>query len=77
MISYEKALELIEFQKQQIEGLTAERDRLRAESANSSEALMASNERNAEYSAENNDMREALAMLGVTDEPEVAADDNA
>lgn len=77
MISYEKALELIEFQKQQIEDLTAERDRLKAESENSSEALMASNESNAEYSAENNDMRDALALLGVTDEPEVTADDNA
>ena len=65
MLSYEKALELIEFQKQQIEDLTAERDRLRTESANSSDALSTSNASNAAYSAENIDMRDALALLGI------------
>lgn len=61
-IEYE---ELIAHLRQQIADLTAERDRLKAESTNASETLMSSNESNAAYSEENNDMREALAMLGV------------
>lgn len=68
MISYEKAIEIIEFQRQQIEDLTAERDRLKSESSNASTALMASNETNAIIGADNNDMREALALLGVTND---------
>ena len=67
---------LIEFQRQQIENLTAERDRLKAESTNASEALMASNESNAAYSEANSDMRDALALLGVTEQQEEIADDN-
>ena len=66
--------ELIAFQRQQIEDLTAERDRLKAESTNASTALMASNESNAELCGENNDMREALALLGI-DEQEVSDDE--
>lgn len=75
MISYEEAIEIIEFQRQQIDDLTAERDRLKAESANASEALMASNESNAELCEDNNDMRDALALLGVTEQEEIT-DDN-
>lgn len=65
MITYEKALEIIEFQRKQIEDLTAERDRLRGESENASDALAWSQGTNAELSAENNDMRTALEMLGI------------
>lgn len=65
---------LIEFQRQQIADLTAERDRLRDESANSSEALMASNEANAVFCEENNDMRDALALLGVMEQEEIIDD---
>ena len=68
---------LIEFQRQQIADLTAERDRLKAESTNASTALMASNESNAELCVDNNDMRDALALLGVTDEQEEITDDDA
>lgn len=57
--------ELIAFLRQQIEDLTAERDRLRAESANASDALAWSQGTNAELSEENNDMRTALEILGV------------
>ena len=57
--------ELIAFLRQQIDDLTAERDRLKAESANASEALMASNESNAALSETANDMYEALQMLGI------------
>ena len=66
--------ELIAFQQQQIEDLTVERDRLRDESANSSEALMASNEANAVFCEANNDMRDALALLGVTEQEEITDD---
>ena len=65
---------LIAFQRQQIADLTTERDRLRNESANSSEALMASNEANAELCESNNDMRDALALLGVTEQEEIEND---
>ena len=57
--------ELIAFLRQQIEALTAERDRLRSESANASSALALSNETNAEVIAVNEDMYEALALLGI------------
>lgn len=59
---------LIEHLRQQIEDLTAERDRLKTESTNASAALIASNESNSELYADNNDMRGALALLGVTDD---------
>ena len=70
MISYEKALEIIEFQKQQITDLTAERDRLKAESANASEALSESNQRNTVLQDGYNDAVDALNMLGVTEDVE-------
>ena len=57
--------ELIAFLRQQITDLTEERDRLRAESENASSALVLSNETNAEVIAVNNDMYEALALLGI------------
>lgn len=64
-IEYE---ELIAHLRQQIADLTAERDRLKNESTNASEALIVSNESNAELCEDNNDMRSALALLGVTDD---------
>lgn len=67
--------ELIAHLRKQIEDLTAERDRLKEESANASEALSASNVTNAELSESNNDMRDALELLGVTEQEEIT-DDN-
>lgn len=66
--------ELITHLRQQIEDLTVERDRLKAESANASEALSASNVTNAELSESNNDMRDALELLGVTEQEEMTDD---
>lgn len=63
--------ELIAFLRQHISDLTEERDRLKSESTNASEALMASNESNAALCVDNNDMRDALALLGVTDDDNV------
>ena len=57
--------ELIAFLRQQIEALTAERDKLKSESANASSALALSNETNAEVIAVNEDMYAALALLGI------------
>jgi len=68
MISYEKALEMIAFQEQKIADLTAENERLKSESANCSGALASSNAQNAELCAENADMRDALTILGVTED---------
>ena len=67
--------ELIAFLRKQIENLTAERDRLKAESANASEALSASNVTNAELSESNNDMRDALELLGIDEIEEEITDD--
>lgn len=64
-MTVEEMAELIEFQKQQISDLTAENARLRNESANSSEALMASNESNAELCEEVNNATESLEILGI------------
>lgn len=66
-IEYE---ELIANLRQHIGDLTAERDRLKAESENASEALMTSNETNAELCEINNDMHEALQMLGIDEQEE-------
>ena len=68
MISYEKALEIIEYQKQQIDDLTAERDRLKAESTNATGALIASNESNERLSNELSDATDALGLLGVEED---------
>ena len=57
--------ELIAFLRQQIEALTAERDKLKSESANASSALALSNETNAEVIAVNEDMYAALTLLGI------------
>lgn len=57
--------ELITFLRQQLEDLTAERDKLKSESANASSALALSNETNAEVIAANEDMYAALALLGI------------
>ena len=57
--------ELISFLRQQLEDLTAERDKLKSESANASSALALSNETNAEVIAANEDMYVALALLGI------------
>lgn len=57
--------ELIAFLRQQLEDLTAERDKLKSESANASSALALSNETNAEVIAANEDMYAALALLGI------------
>lgn len=65
MITYEEALQLIEHYKQQIADLTAERDRLKAESANASDALSVSHEQNAELSASYTDAVNALGLLGI------------
>lgn len=65
MLTYEKALEEIEFLKAQIADLTAERDRLKSESTNASDALSVSHERNSELSSELNDAVNALNMLGI------------
>ena len=65
---------LIAHLRKQIEDLTVERDRLKAESANASEALSASNITNAELSGSNNDMRDALELLGVTEQEEIGND---
>lgn len=67
MLTYEKALEAIAFLKQQIADLTAERDRLKSESTNASNALSASHEQNAELSSELNDATAALELLGVSE----------
>lgn len=68
--------ELIAHLRQQIADLTAERDRLKVESANASEALSASHETNSELSESNSDMRSALELLGVGErETEVTDDD--
>lgn len=70
-IEYE---ELIAHLRQQIEDLTAERDRLKAESTNASTALMVSNESNAALSETANDMYEALQMLGIDEQEETTND---
>ena len=62
--------ELLEFYKQQIADLTAERDRLKAESANCTEALSASNERIAGLSDDYSDAVTALEMLLPAEEEE-------
>lgn len=67
---------LIAHLRKQIDDLTVERDRLKAESANASEALSASNETNAELSADNNDMRDALELLGIDEIEEEIENDN-
>ena len=59
---------LIEHLRRQIADLTAERDRLKAESENSTAALLSTSETNAVLSAENSDMRDALALLGIPEE---------
>jgi len=69
-MTVEEMATLIEFQKQQISDLTAERDRLKSESTNASTALSASHEQNAELSANYNDAVTALEMLGVNEEEE-------
>lgn len=74
MLTYEKALEIIEFQKQQIADLTAERDRLKAESTNVSDALSISNEHNAELSEQYNDAVNALENLWKANEAVNAGD---
>lgn len=67
MITYEKALEKIDFLERQLADVTAERDRLRAESANASEALSASHGHSAELSSELTDAINALDMMGVSE----------
>ena len=57
--------ELIAFLRKRIEDLTVERDKLKSESANASSALELSNETNAAVIADNEDMYEALALLGI------------
>jgi len=66
-MTVEEMATLIEFQKQQIADLTAERDRLKSESTNASTALSASHEQNAELSEQYNDAVNALEVLGVTE----------
>lgn len=55
--------ELIAHLQKQIENLTAERDRLKEESTNSSIALSASNENNMALATENNDMKDESARI--------------
>lgn len=57
--------DLVSFLRQQIEDLTTERDKLKAESENASQALIFANEANTQMSEENLDMLEALAELGL------------
>jgi len=61
---------LIAHLRQHIEDLTAERDRLKEESANEARSLMASDDRNAVLCTENADMFEALQVLGLAEEVE-------
>lgn len=60
--------ELIAFLRQQIADLTTERDRLKAESENATQALILSNEANIEMSDENADMLDALMELGLEED---------
>lgn len=62
VIEYE---DLVSFLRQQIEDLKIERDKLKAESENASQALIFANEVNTQMSEENLDMLEALAELGL------------
>lgn len=57
--------ELVSFLRQQTADLTAERDKLRAESENASRALNIANEANTQISRENTDMLAALTELGL------------